>query len=257
MLVVVAIVIFFFGLHRFFAYRPGFIEQTASYATYPVLVIHSYINNKIKDYFKERTASSSLRATTQALEEQLIHAQSKIIALESQLNYAQETQEVRQFAQRYETDQAQLAHVLMRQLTDQQQCYLVDAGSNQGVTVDMVAVFKNCLLGRVSTVYPTYSKIQLITDIGCKVATFCGSTESQGIHEGCNNQHESALNFVSHLDTIKVDDLVISSGSGMVFPRGFLLGSIKQAHIDGLYYAITVIPPIDLNAVDYLYLIKK
>ena len=221
------------------------------------LVLHSHVTQALQNFFAQRATSSQLRATVQDLEAQLITTQAKLIAVESQLDFVKDTEEVRQFAERYETEKAQLVHVLVKQLNDQQQCYLVDAGSNQGITVDMVAVHKNCLLGRVAIVYPTYSKIQLITDAGCKVAAFCGTTQAQGIDEGRNDSHETVLNFVSHLETVIVGDLVISSGSGLVFPRGFMLGSIKDAQIDGLYYAITVIPPIDLSTIEYLYLIKK
>ncbi len=229
----------------------------ASYVSYPVLHMHAYLSDTVNNFWGKRATNAQLQRTVQKLEEELINTQAHLISMESQLDYAKETQEVRQFAERYETENALLAHVLLRQLNDQQQSYLVDAGSNKGVTIDMVAVYKNCLLGRVATVYPTYSKIQLITDIGCKVAAFCASTEAKGIHEGRNKADETVLNFVSHLETIRIGDLVISSGSGLVFPRGFMLGSIKDAKIDGLYYAITVEPPIDLSAVEYLYLIKK
>ena len=111
-------------------------------------MLNASISRALKNFFAERAASSALRTTVQTLEEQLITTQAKLISVESQLDYAKDTEEVRQFAQRYETEQSKLAHVLVRQLNDQQQSYLVDAGSNQGVTVDMVAVFKNCLLGR-------------------------------------------------------------------------------------------------------------
>lgn len=249
--------LFFFGLHRFWAYTPGIVEHVVSYVNYPFLQFNAYATRTLHDFFAERSKSKELRYSVEKLEEQLIISQAQVIALESQLAFAKDTEEVREFAKRYETEQSILAHVLVRQMTEQQQVYIIDMGSNQGVTVDMVAVFKNCLLGRVATVYPTYSKIQLITDAGCKVAAFCGSTEAQGIHEGRNNATESSLNFVSHLATICAGDLVVSSGSGMVFPRGFMLGSIKEAKIDGLYYAITVTPPLDLHAVEYVYLIKK
>ncbi len=206
---------------------------------------------------RQRATNNELRTALVSTENQLIQEQARVIALASQLAYAQDTEEVRQFAERYETEQAILAQVLVRQLNQEQQSYSIDVGSNRGVTVDMVAVYKNCLLGRVSVVYPTYAKIQLITDSGCKVAAFCGTTQAQGIHEGRNNAYESSLNFVSHLEHVAVGDLVVSSGSGLVFPRGFMLGSIKDAKVDGLYYAITVTPPLDLHTVDYVYLIKK
>jgi rod shape-determining protein MreC len=68
---------------------------------------------------------------------------------------------------------------------------------------------------------------------------------------------QTAFMHVSHLAQLKEDDLIISNGKGLIFPRGFGLGRISAFHEDGLHYAVTVKPLLDLSTIDYCYLIKK
>ena len=67
----------------------------------------------------------------------------------------------------------------------------------------MIAVFKDCLVGRVVEVYPYYSKVILITDPTCKVAAICTSTNVKGIHEGMLSLTTTKLSFVNHLEEVK------------------------------------------------------
>jgi rod shape-determining protein MreC len=133
----------------------------------------------------------------------------------------------------------------------------IDRGASKGVQPNMVALYKNCLIGRVSEVYPSYSKVLLITDKTCKIAALCGTTKSSGIHEGLNKKDYCTLNYVSHLCTLEEGELVISSGEGLVFPQGFGLGKIKSFTRKGLFYDVVIEPLVDLKNIEYVYIIQK
>ncbi len=53
------------------------------------------------------------------------------------------------------------------------------------------------------------------------------------------------------------NDLVISSGQGMVFPRGFGLGRIRYFTADGVNYTTRLSPLLNLKKLDYCYLLQK
>ncbi len=100
----------------------------------------------------------------------------------------------------------------------------------------MIAVYKGCLLGRVCEVYPWFSKLELITDKSCKIAAHGLLSKASGIYQGTNSESLAQLNHVSHLAMLQDNDVLISSGEGLVFPRGFGLGKIKRFHVDGLFF---------------------
>jgi rod shape-determining protein MreC len=108
-------------------------------------------------------------------------------------------------------------------------------------------------LGKVTEVYPHFSKVVLITDQNCKVSSFTNSTEARGIVIGHNDSNFCKMEYVSHLVDVFDDDLVFSSGQGLVFPEGFCLGKIvKHQHSHNmLYHEIEIEPLIKLKKLKF------
>lgn len=232
-------------------------DKLASYITYPVLNLNSSVVRSIKEFSQERKTVQQLHALVAQLHQERDILEQQIIALQGQLDYLQDTQELHQFAQRYDCSQKSPVQIITKIFSEIQHYFFVDAGSNKGIEPDMVAVYKNCLLGRVINVYPYYSKIILVTDRSCKVAAYCAQTNVQGIHEGTNNNSTTQLSFVSKLVPLQPGETIISSGEGLIFPRGFCLGKIKEFFAGDLYYTICVEPLVDFSTISYCYLIKK
>lgn len=250
-------VICFLGFFYRNYYQLESIDRLASYITYPILSLNNSIIGSIKKFVQERKTRQQFYVLVAQLQQECDSLQQQVIALQGQLHYVQDTCELHQFAQRYDFSQTCAVQIIARIFSEGQHYFFVDAGSNRNIELDMVAVYKNCLLGRVINVYPSYSKVLLITDYSCKVAVFCLNTKVQGIHEGINNNQETQLSFVSKLATLQLDDLVISSGEGLIFPRGFCLGKIKKFFAGNLHYTICVEPIVDFSIISYCYLIKK
>ena len=118
----------------------------------------------------------------------------------------------------------------------------------------MIAMYKNNIVGRVIYVDPLYSKIALITDKRCKIAVSCVQTKTVGIYEG-NNSFEPTLEFVPHYEKLEIDDLLISTGQGLVYPQGFAVGTIKSFEVQDVAYKTVIQPLIDLQNIEFIYLI--
>lgn len=67
----------------------------------------------------------------------------------------------------------------------------------------------------------------LITDKHSEVAAYTNITNANGIVKGINNPDECELIYVNHLLSVSDEDLVLSSGQGLVFPEGFCLGQVS------------------------------
>lgn len=121
----------------------------------------------------------------------------------------------------------------------------------------MVALYKNCIIGKVTEVYPCHSKIVLVTDRTCNIAAVCAQSKALGIYHGANEEWTAHLEHVSHLAIIEQGDLVLSTGEGLIFPRGFGLGRITRSTRDGLFYTISLAPLVDVRAISHCYLVQK
>ncbi len=242
---------------KLFIVRPGVIESITSYAVYPFVALQYRIVQPIKNWQLRKTVlrSACLLAEKYYLDREQLIAEN--IALHGVIAHYNDSKEITDFKERYNTKYAVEAQVLLKNFSNTSHFFLLDAGSRRGVKPDMVVAYKNCLIGRISEVYPFYSKAVLITDPTCKIAVRCASTQAQGIHEGINSLRETHLSFVSHLEKLSQGDMILSQGEGLVFPKGFGIGRVKKFELDGFTYKVSVEPLIDPSSISHCMIIQK
>lgn len=243
--------LFFIGAHK------HIVQRCVAALNYPFLVIEQKIVQPIQHWFLWRRGVGDLQVLTEKLLHERDELRAQIIALEASQDYIKDCQELIDFKKRYNNSSAIIAQVLLRVISDQQQFFFVNAGSDKGVCKDMVAVYHNNLVGRIDEVYRRYCKVILITDKDCCVAATCAQTGARGIYRGCNSQAENVLEYVNHFDALQEDDLVLSLGDGMIFPRGFALGKIKKYRLQNVTYHIIVQPLIDFSSLSFCMLINR
>lgn len=249
--------VFLFAVHRLLFPCFSFVNAASSVLMYPVLVVQRSVVMPIKSFFKRKKNRNKLEQQLCEVQKAYQTVMAENIKVRASLVYYKEVKELVDFNRRYEGERALIAQILLRQMDQGVQMFFVDKGARHGVQGDMVAVYQNCLVGRVTDVYPLYSKVTLVTDTTCKVAAHCLQTGTLGIHVGTNKSYVTRLQRVSHLSSVKEGDLVVSSGEGLVFPQGFSLGRIKTAMHNGLYFDVAIEPLIDLCTINYCSVMKK
>jgi rod shape-determining protein MreC len=252
----ITVVIVFFLSHRLFVKTPGRLETVASYCAYPAMLVQNSIMRPFKKRSQKNNNIALLQNEVQVLKQKQEALQSKIIELEASKEFVQKTKELIKFKERYESANAQLCQVIMRRFNQKEQVLFVNAGSRDGIIPDMVAVYKNSIVGKVTEVFPHYSKVVTITDSQCKIAVYCARSKTEGIYEGVNNQLFGNLAHVDRLKKIFEHEKIYSSGQGTVFPKGFLVGEIESFEPSGLYYAIKIKPALNITELEYCYLIS-
>lgn len=241
----------------FFCYEQSIVERYVSHLIYPFLVAQQRCVQPIKNFFSHRYLLSDLYKKIDHLEQERDNAREEVIALSAQRMYEQDISEIVEFKKSYNTSHVVLVQILLKNFSEQEQFFFVDGGSNKQIQKNMVAVYKNNMIGRVVEVFPTYSKVVLVSDRTCKVAVYCAQSHATGIYEGSNQVDQGLLKHVSHLYPVAVGELIISSGDGMVFPQGFALGKVASVVPDSLVYTITTEPLCDLSAIRYCYIVQK
>src|SRR5262249_15046892 len=107
---------------------------------------------------------------------------------------------------------------------------VIDRGSLQGVEKDQPVVTNEGLVGRVVSVSPISSRVLLITDerhgAGAVVAQ---TAESRlvGILKG-KNQSLCELKVITEVGKLENGEQVITSGQDQLYPRGLLIGRVKN-----------------------------
>lgn len=236
-------------------HRP--LEQCSAYLIYPMLKFQQCIIIPVKNYWNQRIDHAALQQQLAALSADKESLQAEVIELRSLIDYMQDIKEIAEFKQEHYSNQGVLAQILTRNCSEQSHFCLIDRGTRHGIKSDMIAVYKNCIVGKVAQVYPCYSKVLLITDHSCKIGAVCTKSKALGIYQGVNEAWRAGLEHVSHLAALEENDMVISSGEGLIFPRGFGLGRVKTFVRNDLFYQVTLEPLIDVRAITHCYLLEK
>jgi len=238
----------------------GFVDRTASLCLHPFFVLHHNCIHPLQQRYSHwRESKRDLADLIQEKERLSLscqNLQAENIELQSMLTLSKNIKELRKFRDRCYPKDGNIVQVIVKSFSSHEHSFLIDVGERDGVKEDMVAVHKNCLVGRVTQVLPTHSKVLLITDKSCTVAGYCFKTRATGIYSGAH-QEPAQFKYVNHLQKVREGDRIISSGQGVIYPAGLGLGTVKQVTPNGVSYDITVKPLIDLSQIDYCILLQK
>jgi len=245
-----------FIINRVFFYSPSAVESTSSYIVYPFLRTYQVLINPFVQWQEHRKNVKELQETISGLEAQCTVLEGENIELKVSGALYQDIAELIEFRQRYQVQDVVLGHVLIKNLQAQEHCMFINCGADKNIQSNMVAVHKNCLVGRVVEVYPWYCKILLITDQWNKIAAITERTKVKGIYEG-KNSAQASLSYVQHFSLPELDELVFSTGEGLIYPQGFCLGKISEIIQGDIYHSVSITPILDFDSLEYVYIIRQ
>ena len=127
------------------------------------------------------------------------------------------------------------ASVIGREADTWSSVIVINRGTLDGVADNMAVVTELGLVGHVVEAGLNSSKVQLILDPRSSVGTLIQRPESRvaGIVEGSiNNPHQPQMVNIPKNSDVQVDDMVVTSGFGGVYPKGIVVGKIKEIHND-------------------------
>jgi len=125
------------------------------------------------------------------------------------------------------------ASVIGRESASWSSVIVINRGTLDGVANNMAVVTEMGLVGHVKEAGVSSSKVQLLIDPRSSVGTLIQRPESRvaGIVEGDvkNPSYPRMVNIPKDSD-VKVDDMVVTSGFGGVYPKGLVVGKIIEMH---------------------------
>ena len=123
------------------------------------------------------------------------------------------------------------ASVIGRESASWSSVIVINRGTLDGVANNMAVVTEMGLVGHVMEAGVNSSKVQLLIDPRSSVGTLIQRPESRvaGIVEGDikNPSHPRMVNIPKDSD-VQVDDMIVTSGFGGVYPKGLVVGKIVE-----------------------------
>lgn len=148
------------------------------------------------------------------------------------------------------------AHVIARSPDRWNQQVTINKGSKDGVKRNMAVITAEGMIGKVSSVNPFSSTVQLMSDPGRTnmiSAVIYGEKDEQNINgtiSGYDTEKQALLlKMIPYDVALKEGQTVVTSGLGSVFPEGLIIGKVQDVSPDpqGLTQIAYVQPAADLN----------
>jgi rod shape-determining protein MreC len=161
------------------------------------------------------------------------------------------------------------AHVIARDPANWWRNVQIDLGKRDGLKPDMPVLIADGLIGRISEVSDTRARVVLVGDANCRVAAAVYDVITNPrvpvkVDEGVITTGASALNdnivelgYLSRASGIKAGQLVVTSGTGGIFPRGIRIGEIidtRQVEF-GLLTVARVKLGVKMNLLDEVWVV--
>ncbi|MBI4845242.1 MAG: rod shape-determining protein MreC [Candidatus Omnitrophica bacterium] len=150
-----------------------------------------------------------------------------------------------------------VAQVIGKEPTNWLSSLIINKGSNHGIEINQTVMHFSGVIGKIIEVSPITSKVLLISDVNSRVVALVQRTRMEGILEGIGNGL-CRLKYLPPDADLNLNDVVITSGLGGVYPKGLIIGCIESIRMErgGIYKSCIVKPFVVLSALEEVLCLK-
>ncbi len=224
----------------------GWIAPQASIAgaiAAPFQKLFGAISNQIEDITTAFTEGQQLMEENAALEEEVRRLTSQVIDYQKTKEENAFYKDFLELKEQNPDFQFEPAMLISRDTEDPFGGFTIDKGSLSGVAVNDPVITADGLVGYVSEVAPSYSKVTTVLDQKMRAGAYDRRTRDAGIASGTIELAENGqcrLYNLPRSSGVNIGDYVVTSGGGL-FPDGLLIGTVadvRQEEQDISVYAV-------------------
>jgi len=157
--------------------------------------------------------------------------------------------------------QVAFAHVIATSPTPLFRSVRVDRGTGDGVHLGAAVVGPEGLVGRVAAVSDGWSDVMLLVDANNSVDVIVQRTRARARVRGRGGDVALGID-VEHLgrtEDVEPGDVLITSGTGSVFPKGLRVGTIVSVESGrfGLYQQAAAEPSVDFGRIEEVMILPR
>ncbi len=240
-----------------------FLEDAVQIVFTPVQKLFTNIGNSVSGFF-------DYFADKEKLQEEITRLKYENSNLKTQLNESEasklENEQLRKLLNLKSGNtkfDLETAEVIARNPSNWYDTLTIDKGAANGIALNQPVISAgNSLVGRISEVGTTWSKVTLLTDPEHAVGSQVLRSGEYGICEGEGSLSSNGgcrLSFVSKNANIIAGDTVITSGLGGIYPKGLVIGKIQKIKpdIQGISQYAVISPEADFKDIRAVFVIKN
>ncbi|MEW6570371.1 MAG: rod shape-determining protein MreC [Nitrospirota bacterium] len=150
------------------------------------------------------------------------------------------------------------ARIIAKSIDPWSHTLTLDKGASDGITKDMTVVTTEGLVGKISGVSHSYSYLLPLVDINFSASVRLQESRTNGIISGTGFR-KCRLKYVPHDVQIREGEIVVSSGTDLLFPPGIPVGYVSKIGSQGMgiFQAVEVTPFVDISKTEFITIIRK
>ena len=194
-----------------------------------------HLTAKISEGFRSFTgsfvSSDTYRAENEELKKQVEQYQNELADYEEMKRQNEQYEQLLQVREQHPDQKYETAIVIGRDTSDPFGGFSINAGSTSGVSVNDPVISGSYLVGIVTDVYPTYSKVRTILDPKINISAYEIRTREEGVVSGTSELAASGLCRLTNLTSttaVSPGGVVYTSGVGGLFPRDLIVGTVSE-----------------------------
>jgi len=248
------IVLFFLMYQTYNEQGTSRFQMAVQTITYPVQTSVQSVVSTIKNTWNSYINLIEVNEENKLLKQQLLNMEEKLnqhiensvqfFRLRSQLLFAQKKARNEIFSE-----------IIGESADNTHQIRLINRGSNQLLQRNYIVIRKEGLVGRIQSVSPYQSSVQLIIDHRSRVPALIQRNRVRGLIYGTHDGME--MRQINQHAKIKIGDRVISSGLGNLYPKGILIGWVSGINREPheLFKTARLDSAVDFNQIEEVFTI--
>ena len=222
--------------------------------TFPMQASVNSLSTSIKNFWDSYISLIGVKEENRKLKLQILDMEEKINQhIENSVQFLRLRDQLL-FANKKSKDKI-FAEIIGQSSDNTHDTRLINRGSNQLVLKNYVVLRKEGLVGRIKSVSPFQSIVQLITDHRSRVSSLIQRNRARGLIYGTHESIE--MRQINLHAKIKIGDRVITSGLGGLYPKGILIGWVKEIRHQPheLFKTAVLDSAVDFNEIEEVFVI--
>lgn len=149
------------------------------------------------------------------------------------------------------------AHVIAHDVSSDYVGIRIDRGSDDGVQLGMGVISASGVVGRVHRVSPRHCDVMTLVDPASAIDGIIQRSRARGIVAGESKELTCRMKYVDRLDDVAVNDAVLSTGFGGIFPKGLLIGYVSAVipSSNGILQTVNLKSAVDIYRLEEVFVV--
>ncbi len=235
-------------------------QNVISYVTVPFQRGAAYVSDSITGFFDRYLQSAANYEENLELKETIRELREQLTDYEEIKN---ENEQLRQIAGMTETDDALSytpATIISRDANDTYGTFVIDKGTSDGLALNDPVMSSEGLVGIITAISPINARVKTILNPDVSVGSYEIQSKELGVCRGdaiLAQEGYCKMSILSSETTITKGDLIVTSGSSGIYPRGLTIGTAQDIYREdhGVTLYAVVLPVSEITTLKNVYVI--